>query len=105
MCSKPIEKNGGCMHMTCRKESAGCGHEFCWLCRGAWSDHGSSTGGFYACNKYDASKAKKEDATSIQAKTELGTTLLRIRRVILPVRLFSTQHASHITQIRSEFIK
>jgi len=28
-CREPIEKNGGCDHMTCR---AGCGHEFCWLC-------------------------------------------------------------------------
>ncbi|GKB88655.1 zinc finger, C6HC-type containing protein, partial [Tanacetum coccineum] len=27
-CSKPIEKNLGCMHMTCAQP---CGHEFCWL--------------------------------------------------------------------------
>eukprot|EP01090_Pellita_catalonica_P016142 TRINITY_DN4551_c0_g1_i1.p1 TRINITY_DN4551_c0_g1~~TRINITY_DN4551_c0_g1_i1.p1 ORF type:complete len:404 (-),score=50.42 TRINITY_DN4551_c0_g1_i1:464-1519(-) len=32
-CRSPIEKNGGCMHMTCRKNAGGCGHEFCWLCR------------------------------------------------------------------------
>ncbi|KAG9014390.1 hypothetical protein FRB94_012796 [Tulasnella sp. JGI-2019a] len=30
-CREPIEKNGGCDHMTCRRP-AGCGHEFCWLC-------------------------------------------------------------------------
>lgn len=29
-CRSPIEKNGGCMHMTCRK----CRHEFCWICFG-----------------------------------------------------------------------
>lgn len=27
-CNDPIEKNGGCNHMTCQK----CRHEFCWTC-------------------------------------------------------------------------
>ncbi|KAG4988502.1 hypothetical protein JHK85_031485 [Glycine max] len=27
-----------------------------WLCVGAWSDHGERTGGFYACNRYEAAK-------------------------------------------------
>ncbi|CAB4489698.1 unnamed protein product [Rhizophagus irregularis] len=27
-CSIPIEKDGGCDHITCTK----CSHEFCWLC-------------------------------------------------------------------------
>lgn len=30
-CSTPIEKNGGCDHITCR-----CGHEFCYVCLGNW---------------------------------------------------------------------
>lgn len=30
-CHAAIEKNGGCMHMTCRKNAGGCGYEFCWL--------------------------------------------------------------------------
>lgn len=55
-CRAPIEKNGGCMHMSCKKNSGGCGFEFCWLCRGPWSEHGSATGGYYNCNKYDKSK-------------------------------------------------
>ena len=46
-CQRPIEKNQGCMHMTCSQ----CRHEFCWLCRGAWTEHGDGTGGFYACNR------------------------------------------------------
>ncbi|KAJ0230674.1 IBR domain-containing protein [Hirschfeldia incana] len=54
-CKRPIEKNHGCMHMTCGPP---CKHEFCWLCLGAWSAHGSGTGGYFACNKYE--KVKRE---------------------------------------------
>jgi ariadne-1 len=36
------------MHMTCSQ----CRHEFCWLCLGAWAEHGERTGGFYQCNKW-----------------------------------------------------
>ncbi|XP_011073921.1 probable E3 ubiquitin-protein ligase ARI8 [Sesamum indicum] len=52
-CKRPIEKNQGCMHMTCTPP---CKFEFCWLCLGSWSDHGERTGGFYACNRYEAAK-------------------------------------------------
>jgi len=70
-CRSPIEKNGGCMHMTCNRVSGGCGFEFCWLCRGPWSEHGSHSGGYYDCNKYDKSKAKDEDTKAADIKTEL----------------------------------
>ncbi|KAH7685045.1 E3 ubiquitin ligase RBR family protein [Dioscorea alata] len=52
-CKRPIEKNQGCMHITCTPP---CKYEFCWLCLGAWSDHGERTGGFYACNRYEAAR-------------------------------------------------
>ncbi|KAI3865341.1 hypothetical protein MKW92_016200 [Papaver armeniacum] len=41
-CQRPIEKNHGCMHMSCSKP---CRHQFCWLCLGPWSEHGTKTGG------------------------------------------------------------
>jgi len=33
-CNVPIQKNGGCMHMTCGVD--GCKTEFCWACRGPY---------------------------------------------------------------------
>ena len=49
-CKIDIEKNNGCMHMTCRH----CKYEFCWVCIGDWKEHGQATGGFYGCNKFVA---------------------------------------------------
>ena len=34
-CDVHIQKNGGCMHMTCSK----CKFEFCWLCKQQWKAH------------------------------------------------------------------
>ncbi|GJN15579.1 hypothetical protein PR202_gb02503 [Eleusine coracana subsp. coracana] len=65
-CKRPIEKNQGCMHMTCTPP---CKFEFCWLCLGAWSDHGERTGGFYACNRYES--AKKEGVSRQKAQADL----------------------------------
>ncbi|PKA55932.1 putative E3 ubiquitin-protein ligase ARI7 [Apostasia shenzhenica] len=40
-----------------------------WLCLGAWSEHGERTGGFYACNRYEA--AKQEGASRQKALADL----------------------------------
>ncbi|OAY37414.1 hypothetical protein MANES_11G099800v8 [Manihot esculenta] len=50
-CKSPIEKNQGCMHMTCR---APCNFEFCWLCLGKWR----TSGYFHSCNSYEKAKSR-----------------------------------------------
>ncbi|EIW83372.1 RING-5 domain-containing protein [Coniophora puteana RWD-64-598 SS2] len=59
-CQSTIEKNGGCNHMTCKK----CKHEFCWVCMGPWSEHGSA---WYSCNRYDEKAGV--DARDAQSKS------------------------------------
>ncbi|KAF2309950.1 hypothetical protein P3X46_020930 [Hevea brasiliensis] len=39
-CRRPIEKNDGCMHMTCRV----CRHSFCWLCLASYENHRQCNG-------------------------------------------------------------
>ena len=79
-CQSTIEKNGGCKcvfkdllflgiklmvsftfsHMTCKK----CKHEFCWVCMGPWSEHGTA---WYSCNRYDEKTGV--DARDAQSKS------------------------------------
>jgi ariadne-1 len=48
-CGVRIEKNGQCVHMTCRH----CKHDFCWLCKADWRGH---AGSYYSCAKYNEDK-------------------------------------------------
>ncbi|KAF6742290.1 RING-5 domain-containing protein [Ephemerocybe angulata] len=59
-CQSTIEKNGGCNHMTCKK----CKHEFCWVCMGPWSEHGTA---WYSCNRYDEKTG--QDARDAQSRS------------------------------------
>ncbi|KAI0731621.1 hypothetical protein C8Q72DRAFT_821640 [Fomitopsis betulina] len=59
-CQSTIEKNGGCNHMTCKK----CKYEFCWVCMGPWSEHGTS---WYNCNRFDEKASK--DARDAQSRS------------------------------------
>lgn len=59
-CNSTIEKNGGCNHMTCRK----CKYEFCWMCMGLWSEHGTA---WYNCSRFEEKSGT--DARDAQAKS------------------------------------
>lgn len=69
-CSVRIEKNQGCNHMVCRH----CKFEFCWVCLGAWGDHGTNTGGYYKCNRYEPG-GETDDSDAAKAKAELDRYL------------------------------
>ncbi|CAK9182345.1 unnamed protein product [Ilex paraguariensis] len=59
-CKRPIEKNHGCMHMTCR---APCGFEFCWVCLRKYPTCQAS------CNQYRENKGDDDEAaTRMKAK-------------------------------------
>ncbi|KAI0475452.1 RING-5 [Xylariaceae sp. FL0804] len=62
-CNSTIEKNGGCNHMTCRK----CKHEFCWMCMGLWSEHGTS---WYNCSRFE--ERSGTEARDAQAKSRVS---------------------------------
>lgn len=62
-CNSTIEKNGGCNHMTCRK----CKHEFCWMCMGLWSEHGTS---WYNCNRFE--ERSGTEARDAQARSRVS---------------------------------
>ncbi|KAF9597981.1 hypothetical protein IFM89_023466 [Coptis chinensis] len=58
-CKRPIQKNDGCMHMTCRPP---CRHAFCWLCLAPWTKHGYDG----PCNRYN--EKEKKDGTEKRRK-------------------------------------
>lgn len=53
--------------------------QFCWICMGDWGEHGSTTGGFYKCNKYEA-KEGDGDNDIAKAKAELDRYLHYYKR-------------------------
>ena len=54
-------------------------YEFCWICMGDWGDHGSSTGGYYKCNKYEAKEGEGDNDVA-KAKAELDRYLHYYKR-------------------------
>jgi ariadne-1 len=72
-CQRPIEKNQGCNHMTCKM----CKYEFWWMWMGDWKEHGSSTGGYYYWNKYEYAKKSNTALSSEEEKREKAKNELK----------------------------
>ena len=51
-CGKRTERIDGCNHMVCQLPN--CKHHYCWMCLGPWKEHGTDTGGYYKCNKFNS---------------------------------------------------
>ena len=62
-CSTRIEKSSGCNKIQCN--TAGCGHAFCWVCLGPWSEHGN--GNYYNCNKF-----VKKGSSKVSKRSKAG---------------------------------
>lgn len=52
-CQAPIEKNEGCLHMTCAK----CKHGFCWRCLKSWKPNHKD---YYNCSAMVSRAARQE---------------------------------------------
>ncbi|KAI9208112.1 uncharacterized protein BJ171DRAFT_420039 [Polychytrium aggregatum] len=79
-CHATIEKNGGCNHMNCRK----CKYEFCWVCQGPWSEHGSQ---WYNCNRYD-------ERASVEARDAQGKSRAALEKYLHYYNRFANHEQS-----------
>eukprot|EP00891_Asterochloris_glomerata_P009523 jgi/Astpho2/9523/Aster-x0851 len=70
-CGSRIQRISGCNHMICSQ----CHMHFCWMCGDKWGLHGTSTGGYYLCNKVDPEALRQEAGLQqlpVQAPGVLG---------------------------------
>ena len=85
-CGNAINKNGGCMHMTCK-----CGYEFCWLCLGDYRKHQEETGK-YLCATFEDVKAAGRDAGEME-KEEMDREMAE--RELKRFEHYSTRYIEH----------
>ena len=88
-CKTNIEKNSGCMHMTCQK----CRHEFCWLCLGDYKKHQSETG-IGLCNNFN--DVQKINRTNIGDMAER----MRVDRKMRKFAHFATRYNEHLRSVK-----
>lgn len=65
--------------MTCKK----CKYEFCWVCMGPWSEHGTA---WYSCNRYDEKAGV--DARDAQSKSRASLERYLHVRPFHPIACF-----------------
>ena len=87
-CNSNIEKNQGCMHMTCGK----CRYEFCWLCLGDYRNHQKETGA-YLCNSW-------EDVKRLGRVKQEEEDVFRLEQELKRVEFYSTRYIEHQKSIK-----
>ena len=88
-CKSPIEKNQGCMHMTCSQ----CKYEFCWLCLGDYRNHQAETGRSL-CNSFaDVEKAGR-------SKNKTLTDAYKIQQELKKFEHYSQRFIEHQKSIK-----
>ena len=87
-CKSPIEKNQGCMHMTCYN----CKYEFCWLCMGDYRNHQAETG-IYLCNSFsDVKKVNRAKEGEMKERSRLD---LKMRKFVH----YATRYKEHLKAV------
>eukprot|EP00834_Sanchytrium_tribonematis_P000844 NODE_17_length_48642_cov_1.199349.p8 type:complete len:437 gc:universal NODE_17_length_48642_cov_1.199349:8497-9807(+) len=76
-CNSTIEKNGGCNHMVCKR----CTYEFCWVCMGPWSEHGTQ---WYNCSRF-------EENSSLEARDNQAKSRAALERYLF----YFNRYANH----------
>ena len=78
-CNIYVYKTYGAIFVTHNRNLGGCGHEFCWLCFGDWSEHGSRTGGYYICRIYE--KRKLEGLYDEEPKNSMFNIVYKVNTI------------------------
>lgn len=87
-CKSPIEKNMGCMHMTCYS----CKYEFCWLCMGDYRKHQQETG-IGLCNSFaDLQKVNRAKESEMKERSRLD---LKMRKFMH----YATRYKEHLSAV------
>lgn len=87
-CKSPIEKNAGCMHMTCYN----CKYEFCWLCMGDYRKHYEETG-LGLCNSFsDVQKVNRAKEGEMKERLRLD---MKMRKFVH----YATRYKEHLNSV------
>jgi len=98
-CGAPIEKNGGCSHMTCPAPGkGGCGYEFCWHCLGDYHTTGE-------CSRPIVKGQPGTELLFHQADKEVANHFLGIRTAETFLESYQAQiainlHSDKISELR-----